>query len=134
MKHLVGLAICAVATGAVMSCSSAGGPTVWTDAQGNRVPITDVTSYRGAEHCDWQSATFFTLAGTPGYVSDPEGVLDELVGGYEPDSALPLDAKDTGYRLDDSELWVAHDSSAAYLVTGHDTEQLAVLPQPFGCA
>jgi len=107
---------------------------VWTDAEGNRIRTTEVTSHRGAEHCDWQSATFFTLAGTPGYVSDPEGVLDELVGGYKPDSALPLDAKDTGYRLDDSELWVARDSSAAYLVTGHDTELLAVLPQPFGCA
>lgn len=74
------------------------------------------------------------VAGTPGYVSDPEGVLADVAPGYESDTTLPRDAQDTGYRLDDTQLWLAADSSAAYLVTGEGTERLAVLPEPFGCA
>lgn len=107
---------------------------VWTDKAGRRVSTALVRSGPGPEHCGWESATFVTLEQTPGYVSDPEGVLDDVGRGYEPDTALPDDAEDTGYRLDGTALWLAGDSAAAYLVTGRKTERLPTLPQPFGCA
>jgi hypothetical protein len=53
---------------------------------GQPVSAKVVTSYQGAEHCDWQSATFLSLGWPLGkkmktidegrqYVRDPDGVI-----------------------------------------------------------
>ncbi|MFW6693573.1 hypothetical protein [Streptomyces sp. MAR4 CNX-425] len=104
---------------------------IWTDEQGNRVPVTRVSSNRGPEHCDWQSAHFLTLGedahggrGTT-YVRDPKGVLPEqaLAAPYDGDAELPEGARDTGYRLDDWRLWVDdEDDSRVYVRTPDGTE------------
>ncbi len=58
----------------------------WLDRAGQPVSAKVVTSYEGAEHCDWQSATFLSLGWPLGkkmksidegrqYVRDPDGVI-----------------------------------------------------------
>lgn len=103
---------------------------IWTDERGDRVPVTRVTSNRGPEHCDWQTAHFLTLGedahgGGATYVRDPEGVLPEqmLAEPYDGDVELPGRARDTGYRLDDWRLWVDdEDGSRVYVRTPDGVE------------
>ncbi|MDQ3973454.1 MAG: hypothetical protein M3276_03825 [Actinomycetota bacterium] len=75
---------------------------VWTDRQGNRLPTSTITSFRGHEHCDWQSVTFLHLGDGQAarqYVRDPQGVLERpgLVQPFDGNATLPGDAIDTGY-------------------------------------
>ncbi len=107
---------------------------VWTNEQGERIPITVIQSSRGPEHCDWDSATFLDLRGDT-FVKDPQGVLppESFSGTFDPNITLPEDAKDTGYRLDGQRLWVAADRSAAFIVTEQGVERWPVATD-FGCA
>jgi hypothetical protein len=91
----------------------------WKDGSGNEVPENVVTTYRGAEHCDWQSKVFLVLGrplGSPPpdasrarmYVRDAEGELDDhLLGRFREDARLPPDARYTGYHRDGVELWTS---------------------------
>ncbi|MFC4786800.1 hypothetical protein ACT8ZV_20160 [Nocardioides sp. MAHUQ-72] len=106
--------------------AEAHGDEVWEDAQGNRVPVTTVTSHRGPEHCDWQDIVFLSM-GSERYpadhlfLRDEEGLLQDLLRTTFSDSvALPRDATDTGYQHDGRRLWLAADGSAAYLVSTSD--------------
>jgi hypothetical protein len=108
---------------------------VWVNEQGERVPVTVISSGQGPEHCDWDSATFLDLRGDT-FVKDPEGVLpSEYVNGtFVPDTSLPADANDTGYRLDAQQLWVGADGSAAFIVTEEGVERWPAADEALGCA
>jgi hypothetical protein len=105
---------------------------VWEDGSGRRVPTTTVTSFPGAEHCDWQDITFLRLgagAHAAQFVSDDGGELGDLLQGrYDGSAALPDDASDTGFRHDGRELWLADDESAAYLVSLADPDDVQRWP------
>ncbi|MCD7438060.1 hypothetical protein K4B79_07430 [Streptomyces lincolnensis] len=103
------------------------GTEIWTDATGKRIPVTTVHSSLGPEHCDWQSARMLHLGrgrNAEQFVRDPEGVFerDLLTGPYDGDVRMPDDARDTGYRLDDRELWLTDDRTTAYVRTPDGVE------------
>ncbi|MFI5683352.1 hypothetical protein [Streptomyces sp. NPDC051636] len=112
---------------------------IWTDRTGKRVPVTQVNSSAGAEHCDWQSAHFLELgreAGDPMYVRDPEGLFDAgtlLSAPYDGDVRMPADAHDTGYRYHDWQLWLTKDKSTAYVRTSHGVEAWPLAKQDPAC-
>ncbi|WAZ25832.1 hypothetical protein STRCI_007355 [Streptomyces cinnabarinus] len=113
---------------------------IWTDRDGRRVPITTVNTSVGPEHCDWQQAHFLSTGqGKDGrlYVRDPAGVLppDALSSPYDGDVRLPADARDTGYRYEDQELWLTDDDPAkAYIRTPDGVEAWPEVNDGFGCA
>ena len=114
---------------------------VWTDTSGARVPVTTVTSYRGAEHCDWQDMTFIELPDGKDkkwYVRDPRGELrDFVLSAYDGSAELPKDATDTGLRHDGRQLWVVPAKDAAYLVSledAHDVQSWPAAKERIGCA
>lgn len=110
------------------------GQTVWTDRDGNRVPTSTITSYQGAEHCDWQSVTFLQLDDQQ-YLRDPEHLLaDWTIAPYNGDVPLPEDAVDTGYRRGNDQLWLAADRTIAYLVTDSEIEAWPATTDQIGCA
>ncbi|MFC9288668.1 hypothetical protein [Streptomyces sp. NPDC057052] len=94
----------------------------WTDVRGERQPVARIHSSTGPEHCGWQSARFLTLGRgetATTYVRDPDGVLgtDLLTAPYDPDAPLPADARDTGYRYGEGQLWLTDDRRTAYVRT-----------------
>jgi len=93
---------------------------VWLDSEGNRVPTSIVTSYRGADHCGWKSVTFLTFEDRQ-YIRDPRGVLADVVW-FDADATLPADATDTGYHHDGRQLWMSADGAVAYLIDGNRAE------------
>ncbi|MDP8970167.1 MAG: hypothetical protein M3N52_06685 [Actinomycetota bacterium] len=112
---------------------------VWTDREGNRLPTSTIASFRGHEHCDWQSVTFLLLGdgqsdtfrhlsqggGDRQYVRDPQGVLERdprLVQPFDGNATLPGDAIDTGYRRAGRALWLSADGRVAYVVGPDGTE------------
>ena len=100
---------------------------VWVDVDGNRVPISIITSLSGAEHCGWQSVTYLSYEDRY-YISDPGGVMDTpFVAPFDQAADLPPDAVDTGYRHDGRELWISTDETVAFLVTG---ERVEAWPSP----
>lgn len=112
---------------------------VWTDRSGKRVPITVISSSVGAAHCDWQKAHFLgTGEGKDGvlYARDPDGVLgdDMLETPYRGDVTMPADAKDTGYRLRDRQLWLTDDKNTAYVRTSDGVEAWPQVKKGMGCA
>jgi len=111
---------------------------IWTDRDGHRVPVTEVSSSVGPEHCDWQSVHFLDIGHEPPrkmYARDPKGVLgtDVLTSAYDGDVRMPADAKDTGYRLDDWELWFTADKSKAYVRTPDGVEAWPATKEQVAC-
>jgi hypothetical protein len=109
--------------------------TVWTDAAGERVPTSVITSYRGPEHCGWESATFLTVDDTA-YISDPEGVLGDrgFVVPFDGDTELPPDAIDTGYEQAGRHLWLSPDRTIAFVVTDERVEAWPSATEQSYCA
>ncbi|MGW7195300.1 hypothetical protein [Streptomyces chryseus] len=111
---------------------------VWNDEQGNRVPVSKVSSSAGSAHCAWQKAHFLEL-GTGAkrelYARDPDNVLPSgmLTSAYDADAAMPSGARDTGYRLDGQELWRAADTSKVYVRTPEGVEAWPAVEQGMGC-
>ena len=117
------------------------GVQVWQDADGAPVPTTEVVSFAGPAHCDWDDLTFVFV----GQGSDVDRKYDEYVsddGGFELETAsdasatLPGGAVDTGWQRDGRELWLAEDPRAAYLVNVDDPHDVALWPattEPAGC-
>jgi hypothetical protein len=109
----------------------------WTDPDGCRLRIDVLAERPGPEHCGWDRARVITTGqplGTPyttpaettEFVRDPEGVFGQpdLSVGFEPDTALPDDAVDSGYRRDDLALWHRPgDPSAIWLVSRDGVER-----------
>jgi hypothetical protein len=89
-----------------------------------------IVAAAGPEHCQWQSATFLTIGwplGTPArdagsarqYIRDPLGVVPaHLLAPFEKKIDVPRDARPTGYRYQNIQLYLApsDQDSAAYLV------------------
>lgn len=114
----------------------------------------EVRSFMGAEHCDWESVIFLSVAWPPGttytagpggppfrqYVRDAQGDLgaaaDQLVGALELDAQLPDDAAATGYHTDTgAELWLGQDADEhVYLVVDGDVERWPRAEPPIACA
>lgn len=93
---------------------------VWLDSEGSRVPTSIVTTYRGAEHCGWESVTFLVFEDRQ-YIGDPHGLLAEVVW-FDDMVELPVDATDTGYHHEGRHLWISGDEAVAYLVEGDQAE------------
>lgn len=112
---------------------------VWTDRDGKRVPITVISSSEGSAHCDWQKAHFLVTGEGRDrvlYARDPDGVLgDEMLEApYQGDVAMPADAKDTGYRLRDRQLWLTDDKKTAYVRTSGGVEAWPRVKEGMACA
>lgn len=119
----------------------------WVDARGERVPDLVTSTYRGDEHCEWQSAVFLHLGWPLGtaekvssgrqYVRDPEGLFPEdITVSLDLDATLPPDARYTGYHQGEVQLWV-NDSEAAeavYLVRGEHVERWPRTTDIIACA
>ncbi|WP_264924133.1 hypothetical protein [Streptomyces sp. A012304] len=111
---------------------------IWTDAHGERQPVSRIHSSAGAEHCGWQEARFLALGRGPDamtYVRDPEGVLEPgmLTAPYDGDVRMPADARDTGYRLGDRQLWLTDDRTTAYVRTPDGVEAWPSAKDGVGC-
>ncbi|MGW0998582.1 hypothetical protein ACWD5V_35985 [Streptomyces sp. NPDC002523] len=106
---------------------------VWTDGDGERVPVRRLSSSPGPEHCDWDSAYFLDLDGRT-YVRDPEGVLDDLLKApYRRDVPMPADAHDTGYHYRSRHLWLSADRATAYVRTSDGVEAWPQARQQIAC-
>lgn len=111
---------------------------IWTDRNGRRVPVTDVSSSVGAAHCDWQKAHFLELGEYRDrrmYARDPDGVLEPgmLNAAYDGDVPMPGDARDTGYRRGEWRLWLTDDKSMAYVRTPDGVEAWPRVKDGVGC-
>lgn len=116
------------------------GIVVWENASGKRVPVAEVQSFQGAEHCDWQGITFLNLGpedDADQYVRNIDGELaDSLRTTYDAEAALPESATDTGLRRDGRQLWLGLSHEAAYLVSLADPRNVERWPaakQPVYC-
>ncbi|MFI0941389.1 hypothetical protein [Streptomyces sp. NPDC021020] len=112
---------------------------IWTDGHGARVPVTTLNTTEGPAHCGWQQARFLELGAATGsreYARDPHGVLPpgSLAAPYDPDAALPADARDTGYHRKGEELWTTPDTSRVYVRTSHGVEAWPAVTPGHGCA
>lgn len=105
---------------------------IWTDRSGERIPVTEVSSHRGAEHCDWHSAHFLAVGNGKDarlYVRDPEHLFQvgaQLSAPYDSDVHLPAEAHDTGYRFKHWRLWLTHAKTKAYV---HTADRVEAWPQ-----
>lgn len=111
---------------------------IWTDQDGDRVPVSKVSSSAGSAHCDWQKAHILELDSDTDrrlYARDPSGVLppEMLTSHYDGDVTLPGSARATGYRLDDWELWLAADASKAYVRTPEGVEAWPAVKKGMAC-
>ncbi|MFE7929724.1 hypothetical protein ACFU6S_13440 [Streptomyces sp. NPDC057456] len=121
------------------SVTDAGDEEIWTDEHGERVATTTLSSYPGAEHCDWQTAHFLGTGRGENhrqYVRDPDGVIEEslLTSPYDGDAVMPADARDTGYRYGDWRLWLTKDASTAYVRTSDGVEAWPLAKEMVACA
>lgn len=119
---------------------------LWTDQHGRAVPTSEVVSFEGPQHCDWQDTTWLQLGVASDvdrtydeYLSNDDGgeLADYLTTTADDSSTLPDDAVDTGWRRDGRELWLGDDPRAAYLVSVDDAKDVELWPaskQPIGCA
>ncbi|MCX4767030.1 hypothetical protein OG562_39920 [Streptomyces sp. NBC_01275] len=111
---------------------------IWTDRSGERVPTTSLSSYAGAEHCDWQDVHFLGMGRGEGYrqyVRDPGRALegDLLTSPYDGDVPMPADAHDTGYRYRDWRLWLTEDRTTAYVRTPEGVEAWPLAKERVAC-
>jgi hypothetical protein len=104
---------------------------IWTDDQGARVDTRRVSSYQGAEHCEWQDITFLSLGEPPEerqFVRDTRGDF-ELSGAFGAETILPPDAADTTWEYAGRHLWLSDDELTAYLVSVEDANDVEAWPR-----
>ena len=114
---------------------------------GNTLHERVISTVRGSEHCDWESAVFLYLGWPLGtrsksaddarqYLRDPDRIFSEDTAvSFESEARLPAGARDSGYRLEDYSLWVAADAGqAVYLIRGSDVERWPRAKTPIACA
>jgi hypothetical protein len=118
---------------------------VWTDADGRPEPTTDIRSFPGSEHCDWQDITWLVVGQETEYDRDFDTYLSGLADGIpadhlstEPDTSasLPSDAVATGWQRDGREVWLGDSPRAAYLVSVDDESDVELWPattERIGC-
>jgi hypothetical protein len=131
------------------SVTEALGIGVWEDPSGARVPVTEIQSFPGPEHCGWQDITFLIL----GQAEDPQGdrsdeadeflrdttgeLADYLRTSYDATASLPKRAVDTGFSRDGRRLWLDPSGDGAYLVSVDDPDDVERWPaskEPIRCA
>ena len=96
---------------------------IWAGPDGVPAPTTDIVSYPGPEHCDWQSMTFLTLDDRRTYVRHPQPEVRKWVDGeFVASMELPPDARDTGFRRGDNRLWLSPSGDRAYVGQPGDVE------------
>ena len=114
----------------------------WTDAEGNKAPDDVIHSVLGATHCDWESVVFLYVR-WPGehrrmYVRDPDRTIDAgyLETSFSRSIALPHDARFSGYRRDEVELWTSRKTfeREIYLLFPDRVERWPRAEPEFGCA
>ena len=114
---------------------------VWENESGERMPVTRIQSFQGAEHCSWEDHTFLLVGPeekADWYVRDTGGELSELLRTtYDNVEAIPEGATDTGLRRDGRQLWIGPDEEAAYLASfddAQDVERWPAAKRPIRCA
>jgi hypothetical protein len=117
------------------------GQRVWVDDEG-----WILVDRPGPDHCGWESARSLNIPETlpfwgsvhtgSDYWHDPTNVLPPgmLLAPYDGDANLPPDATDSGYRLEDLELWLVPNGEAAYVVGPDHVELWSVADPTFGCS
>jgi hypothetical protein len=111
---------------------------IWTDRDGNRVPTTKVHSGVGPAHCSWETSHYVSTdaAGQSAtFARDAEGILPSymLEAPYDEDAAMPGDARDTGYRLGDWELWAVPGAAMVFMRTPNGVEAWPAVKDGMGC-
>lgn len=107
---------------------------IWTNSAGDPVPTTTTESWRGPEHCDWQSMTFLQL-GKAVYVRSPQSdVAAYFARPYRENADLPNNAVDTGFQRAGHKLWLSHDKQLAYVGTKSAVEAWPRTIRPLLCA
>lgn len=117
-------------------------PDTWTNPSDSDV-VRSVRSNRGPVHCGWQEMRFLYLDVTAlppedpqhrrTYVANPTPAYGQT--GWDPDTDLPADAIDTGWRRGSTQLWLAaaDGTEAAFLVDGPTVERLPLDETGQGC-
>lgn len=130
---VVGLRACDASEFAPGSGFTGATVTVWLDAEGNRMPTTRIHEIRGPGHCGWESTTWLRLDG-PRYIRDPDSVLEvATVLPFDPDVALPDDARSTGYHEGERTIWRNDDPDAIYVVIADRVERWPRATDELGC-
>ena len=107
-----------------------------------------MASYRGAEHCNWESVIFLEIAWPPGsvlrgpnapgssrvFVRDPNGAFEFDRGGFSPDAALPADAESTGFTRGGWELWTSDEEDLHVFLVSADRIERWPQSEEVGCA
>jgi hypothetical protein len=114
---------------------------------GRPVDGRELNSIAGPDHCGWQSAVMLRLRWPLGTVSrtaaeirqfirDPRGVIDQdFRVRLAIHIALPPDARATGYRNGELELWLSPSArDSAYLRVGDDVERWPRADPVVACA
>ena len=115
---------------------------VWENQSGERMPVTRIQSFQGAEHCSWTDITFLLVGRertADWYVRDTSGgdFSGLLRTTFATGATPPEGATDTGLRRDGRHLWIGPDEEAAYLVSlddAQDVERWPAAKQPIRCA
>jgi hypothetical protein len=107
---------------------------IWSDSSGRKVPTTTIESWRGPEHCDWQSMTFLYL-GKAVFVRNPQReVADYFAEPYDKHAELPASAVDTGFERAGDHLWLSPEKERAFVGTRDDVEIWPRAIRHLGCA
>lgn len=116
----------------------------WTDEAGCEIRLDVISMVAGPDHCGWETATFIST-GTPigapkprvagdetrTFIWDPEQVLVRI-DGIDRSISLPIAdlagrAADTGFRHDNTQLWLDDvDPSVAYMVADGMADRLVI--------
>lgn len=104
---------------------------------GQEVLLSELTLWRGPEHCNWEAATYLGGNALGNYrdsrgnlwVRDPHGVLEHFPRAkrdFRSRVALPVDAAATGFEQPGVELWKAASDRGdyVYLVNSHDRQDV----------
>jgi hypothetical protein len=149
-----------IAIALTTACSSPGDEIVgpWADASGSIVPADRdhgfvIESYRGPEHCNWDSVIFLEAAWPPGSMIDdvvyddpgstPRIFLRDEIGRFaeydrgtfRANAVLPPDAQASGLRRGAWSLWTAGSApSYVFLVSEENVERWPEGVDLPGCA
>ena len=137
-----GVLLGAVVLGACSNSSLFGPPQAWPGTAwtryGHQVPYSVVDAAAGPSHCGWESATFLTVGWPLGtsaqhasharqYIRDATKVVprSHLRSKFAVDVRLPTDARNTGYRDGNVQLYLApsDEDRAIYVVAAGRIER-----------
>lgn len=92
---------------------------LWDGADGRPALTTEIVSFPGAEHCDWQRMTFLSLGEGRDemlFVRRPTAELRPYVAtDFDDDLSLPDDAISTAYSRDGNRLWLSPAGDRVYV-------------------